>query len=289
MKLAVIIATAGRKEVVAKLLSHLSQQHVPPDEVILSVADAAHLPVGSWPSLRVRSVFGKPGLPAQRNTAIDEALDRFDILTFLDDDFIPANDYLDVVRRAFSNNPSWAVATGHVIRDGVTTGGIDWDEGLRILHADTRDDHRGKVFDRIGGYGCNMSIRTSIVGTLRFDERLVLYGWQEDTDFTSQLRRQGRVVCLGDLRGVHLGVRSGRVSGERFGYSQVVNPIYLVRKGSVPALFAFRLMFRNIVANLVHSVHPESYVDRRGRLRGNILALRHVAAGRIEPEFILKI
>jgi hypothetical protein len=131
-----------------------------------------------------------------------------------------------------------------------------------------------------------MSVRAELVGDLRFDERLVLYGWQEDIDFTSQLRRFGRVVGLNTLRGVHLGVKTGRVSGERFGYSQVANPIYLMKKGTVPASFALPLMGRNIAANLVRSLWPEPYIDRRGRLRGNLMALAHVLKGRIEPEYI---
>ena len=289
LTLAVVVATAGRKELVAKLLSHIAGQQSLPDEVILAVADRSHLPDGSWPGLPVSVVVGKPGLTAQRNAALDDALDRFDIVTFLDDDFICADDYLDGVRRAFADNPSWAVLTGHVIRDGIKTGGIDWDEGVRTVQVDKANPRTGRVVDYVGAYGCNMSIRTSMVGDLRFDERLVLYGWQEDVDFTSQLRRQGRVVCLDDLRGVHLGYRTGRISGTRFGYSQVANPIYLIRKGSVPTRRGLTLMFRNIAANVVRSLKPEPYVDRRGRLRGNLMALRHVAMGRIEPEFILKI
>ena len=134
-----------------------------------------------------------------------------------------------------------------------------------------------------------MSVRSSLIGQLRFDERLVLYGWQEDIDFTSQLRQSGKVVCVHDIRGVHLGVRAGRVSGERFGYSQVANPIYLIRKGTVPAAFALRLLFRNIAANLIYSLKPESFIDRRGRLRGNLKALCHATLGRVEPEYILKL
>ena len=145
------------------------------------------------------------------------------------------------------------------------------------------------VVDHVGAYGCNMSLRSSLVGDLRFDERLVLYGWQEDIDFTSRMRSKGRVVSVTSITGVHLGIKTGRVSGERFGYSQVANAIYLIRKGSVPASFALPLMFRNIAANLAKSLWPEPYVDRRGRLRGNLRAILHVAMGRIEPEYILKI
>jgi GT2 family glycosyltransferase len=148
---------------------------------------------------------------------------------------------------------------------------------------------RAQVVDHVGAYGCNMSIRARLVGELRFDERLVLYGWQEDIDFTSQLRSRGRVVCVSAITGVHLGLKAGRVSGKRFGYSQVANPVYLILKGSVPASFALPLMGRNVVANLARSLWPEAYVDRRGRLRGNLLALVHVLSGRIEPEYILKL
>ena len=117
-----------------------------------------------------------------------------------------------------------------------------------------------------------------MIGDMRFDERLVLYGWQEDIDFTSRLRRRGRVVCVPASAACISGLKAGRVSGKRFGYSQVVNPVYLIRKGSVPASFALPLMFRNLAANLVRSLRPEPYVDRRGRLRGNLLGLSPPAA-----------
>jgi hypothetical protein len=48
-------------------------------------------------------------------------------------------------------------------------------------------------------------------------------------------------------------------------------------------------MGRNILANLVRSLWSESYIDRRGRLRGNLIAIAHVLSGRIEPEYILKL
>jgi hypothetical protein len=97
------------------------------------------------------------------------------------------------------------------------------------------------------------------------------------------------VIGLNTLIGVHLGVKSGRVSGVRFGYSQLANPVYLIRKGTVPASFLLELMGRNICANLVRSLWPEPHIDRRGRLKGNLLAALHLIQGRIEPEYILKL
>ncbi|PDT83703.1 glycosyltransferase family 2 protein [Sinorhizobium sp. BJ1] len=290
MRLVVIIATFGRKEQLVRLLEHLERQERLPDEVIVSAPDEEHIKPVEKGSFPISFVFGKRGLCAQRNHALSHALGLFDVVTFFDDDFIPQDDYLRLLEAAFQERQDWAVVMGHVVKDGARTAGLSWAEGLQTLAAErAQGPITSKVVDHVGAYGCNMSIRAKFIGDLRFDERLVLYGWQEDIDFTSQLRRYGRVVGLNTLRGVHLGLKVGRVSGERFGYSQVVNPIYLIRKGTVPASFALPLMGRNIAANLVRSLWPEPYVDRRGRLRGNLIALLHLLKGRIEPEYIQNI
>jgi GT2 family glycosyltransferase len=289
MRLVVIIPTLGRKEQVTRLLTHLEGQRRSPDEVIVSAPDGTH--IEAYPARRfpLSYVFGKKGLSAQRNNALVQALARSDIVTFLDDDFIPADDYLERAVAAFAENPDWAVVNGRVVRDGVKTPGLSWEEGLAALCAAEARRPAQQVIDHVGAYGCNMSIRTRLIGELRFDERLVLYGWQEDIDFTSQLRRRGRVVAVSTLLGVHLGIKTGRVSGKRFGYSQIANPIYLIRKGTVPAAFALDLIGRNLLANALRSLWPEPHIDRRGRLRGNVLALRHLLTGRIKPEHILEL
>lgn len=290
MKLAVIIPTLGRNGQVTRLLEHLERQERLPDEVIVSAPDESHVGMLADRAFPVSQVFGPKGLCAQRNNALQNALARFDIVTFFDDDFIPAEQYLRLVVEAFESHADWAVVTGRVVKDGASNAGIAWEEGLEILRgAGGAGVHKPRVLHHVGAYGCNMSIRSAAVGELRFDERLALYGWQEDIDFTSQLRSRGRVVSVSTIVGVHLGVKTGRVSGERFGYSQIVNPLYLIRKGSVPAHFALPLMFRNVAANMIGSVRPEPYIDRRGRLRGNLHAALHVLKGRIEPEYILRI
>jgi glycosyltransferase involved in cell wall biosynthesis len=289
MKLVVIIPTLGRSGQVARLLAYLEGQSTLPDHVVVSAPDATHVELPGALRYPVSVAYGKMGLCAQRNAALGGVLGAYDVVTFLDDDFVPATDYLERVRNAFEDNPDFAVVMGRVIRDGACTAGLDWHDALTALWAcEEKPPTRPDVLDHVGAYGCNMSLRASLIGDMRFDERLVLYGWQEDIDFTSRLRRSGRVVCVSAIRGVHLGVKAGRVSGKRFGYSQVVNPIYLIRKGSVPASFALPLMVRNLAANVLRSVRPEPYVDRRGRLRGNLLALLHVLVGRIEPEYVLK-
>ncbi len=290
MKLAVLIPTYGRKDIVGRLLGLLQRQTRRPDLVVVSAPGDGHVPNLSGSAFPVSVVFGRAGLTSQRNAAMGRTLADYDILVFFDDDFLPADDYLERLEAAFENHPDWAAVTGHVIADGITGAGLSFDEGLAILKADAASAHDDpRAEPEFSAYGCNMGLRSSAIGQLRFDERLPLYGWQEDVDFTSQLRARGRVMRLTELRGVHLGHKSGRVSGVRFGYSQIANPVYLIRKGTVPMRRGLRQISRNIAANAAKSLWPEPYVDRRGRLWGNLLAAYHLTRGRVEPEHILKL
>jgi GT2 family glycosyltransferase len=293
MKIAVIIATYGRQELLDRTLTYLEAQARRPDAVIVSAPDRTHVGRHESNAFPLSFVFGARGSCAQRNRAIDAAIGTTDIITFFDDDFLPAGDYLQVLEEAFEAHPDWAVLRGEAVADGAAGAGFGFDEGLTLLHEIERRRALYPVeelfADHVGGYGCNMSVRANAIGHVRFDERLPLYGWQEDIDFTARLRDRGRVVGLNTLYGVHLGAKSGRVSGVRFGYSQLINPVYLARKGTMPSAFAFNLIWRNVAANTVKSFWSEPYIDRRGRLKGNLLAALHLARGRVDPEFILKL
>lgn len=302
MRLTVIVATYGRKHLIGRLLSHMAQQNRLPQSLILAAPDASHIDVPSDLPFPVSLALGRHGLAAQRNLALEQALPHSDLITFFDDDFLPSKGYLALVARGFETHHDWAMTTGTVILDGVGGPGVTFEDGLALLlrreqMRPTRDPNAsdapvpwlGEITDRHGAYGCNMSARTAMIGDIRFDERLVLYGWQEDTDFSMQMRQRGRIVTVGGMEGVHLGTKAGRVSGVRFGYSQISNPIYLLRKGSMPAWFALQLISRNVVMNVARSMWTEPHIDRRGRLRGNMLAARHVLSGRIEPEYVLSL
>jgi GT2 family glycosyltransferase len=133
-----------------------------------------------------------------------------------------------------------------------------------------------------------MSIRLATVREhgIRFDELLPLYGWYEDVDFSRQLAPFGSIVRISTACGVHLGIKSGRTSGLRLGYSQIANPIYLARKGSVSWPFALASLLSRSAKNMLRSLAPESYVDRRGRLMGNFVACKELVTGRLCPSKI---
>ena len=85
-----------------------------------------------------------------------------------------------------------------------------------------------------------------------------------------------------------MGQKNGRLSGVMLGYSQIANSLYLAQKATVPRVYLARLMGKNIAANVLRSFAPEPYVDRRGRLKGNLMALRDLMRGKMSPSRILE-
>jgi GT2 family glycosyltransferase len=290
MRVIVVLVSYGRKELLSRTLKYLQTQTAPPDEVVVSAPDETHVDTQLTCSYKISYVYGAHGCTAQRNKALDALQGRYDVVVFFDDDFLPAPDYLEKLRVCVEAYPHWAVITGCVVRDGVTGAGLTFEEGRQILLGEAPTATPDESFhSRPGAYGCNMAMRASDIGQLRFDERLPLYGWQEDTDFSRRVAGTRKIVQVDALRGVHLGIKTGRINGVRFGYSQVANPIYLIRKGTMPIPWAVVLMTKNIASNLVRAFRPEPYVDRLGRLKGNLIAFAHLLQGRVDPEYILRI
>ncbi len=288
MRIAVGIATRGRAAILGETLGELRRQTRAPDRTLV-----CHVTEADVAGLRERFpeaefLASEAGLPRQRNRVLDAVRDC-DAVLFLDDDFLAAPEWLSVLGRVLRARPECAVATGTVIADGAKGPGIAPDRARAILAADTPPADPLAAEPAFNGYGCNMALRLDPVFAhgLRFDENLPLYAWYEDIDLTRRMLPHGRILRLAGARGVHLGTKAGRVPGVRLGYSQVVNPIYLARKGSFPWNHAVPSAARHVLVNLLKSARPEPEVDRWGRFRGNLRGLRDLATGRADPRRIL--
>ncbi len=283
-RVAVAIATRGRPAVVSQTLRHLlATQTLAPERVILSCVDRSD--AGDLvDDDRVEIITGKPGLPAQRNAVLDHLPQGIDVLVFLDDDFVADPNWLATAARAFADESSVVGFTGRVVADGIKGPGIPFAEAIRLV--DEAPVNGGPRWERpFSPYGCNMAYRVSAIGDNRFDERLVLYGWLEDRDFGASLAKKGGdLVKCAEAYGVHMGVKVGRVSGQRLGYSQVINPVYLRRKGTMTTKQAIGQIWRNMSMNFAKSLAPEPFIDRRGRVKGNLTALLDLLRGQINPE-----
>lgn len=288
MRTFVIIPTVGRAACVRDTVKWLERQSRKPDGIVVVGVNPDDIEgVASATSLPVEACLWLIGSSSQRNHGLDLVEGRADIVLFLDDDFVPQPDYIEKMVGVFEEQPDIVGITGRMIEDGIHGAGISFENAVRMLERDVAPA-APKMEPRKGLYGCNMALRMAAVGDIRFDERLKLYGWQEDIDFSFQVGKRGRMVKYDGIGGVHMGIKRGRTSGIRFGYSQIANPVYLLGKGTIPRNRAYRIMWRNVASNITRSLHPERHVDRRGRLWGNMLALRDLIVGRIRPERILE-
>ena len=283
-RIAVLVATLGRPDVVTATLAYLLKtQTLKPATVIISCASRAD--AGEAASLSgVTIVTGPRGLAAQRNTALAALPPDIDVVVFFDDDFVADAGWLAATAEAFRDDPQLVGLTGHVIADGIKGPGLIFEDAVRTVEVSAPPTDWSRI-EPFSPYGCNMAFRLSAVGELKFDERLVLYGWLEDRDFGAALAMHGgRLVKCASARGVHMGVKSGRVAGDRLGYSQIVNPIYMLQKGTMSFGQVAGQIFRNVASNVAGSIKPEPFIDRKGRLRGNIRGFADVIRGHIEPE-----
>lgn len=286
MKTSVIVATINRQEHLANLLTCLDRQTLRPDEVLLSAPTSGDLCDLEKYSDWVRPIIGERGASAQRNVALDLVEADTDVVFFFDDDVTLHPEYLANAASVFENDLDVVGLTGRLLLDGAGGAPVSLEEGARALEegrgscSQPREDVRSL-------YGCNSAARWEAAKNLRFDEQLPLYSWLEDLDYSRQLAAAGSLVKVSQCLAVHHGSPSGgRQQHTRFGYSQITNPIYLWRKGSISAPHAATLIARPLLANLKESLAGETKIWRRARLAGNAVSAFDLLRGRITPQRI---
>lgn len=288
-KIVVAVATLGRPDDVADLLEALSEQTKQPDLIVLSVTD----PQADLPEPEIYHeadiLIGSKGLCAQRNRVLEHIKAQYDFLVFFDDDYIPSRTTIENIVSFFEAHPEVVGMSGKLLADGILGPGLSKLEATDLVQAfdaspPSETIQQNPVNDL---YGCNMAYRVSAIGATRFDERLPAYGWLEDVDFSNQLLARGRLIKTNAFVGVHRGTKRARSRGKPLGYSQIANPVYLARKGTMSKSDALIQLSRNILANHVKSLRPEPWVDRWGRVRGNWLAIIDLLRGRLDPERIV--
>jgi glycosyltransferase involved in cell wall biosynthesis len=287
-RVAVILATKGRPQAITELLGLLEKQSCEPEMIVISATEASDIGATPATKLKLEYLFGPAGSAVQRNRGLELVRTRADLAIFFDDDFAPAGNWIEQCVQLFSSEANIAGANGTVIRDGAKTQPLNWQQAREIL-AEPRPADQHAVSERADLYGCNMAFRMSAINDLQFDERLVLYGWLEDKEFSRKAAKNGRLVECSSLAGVHLGLQSGRVSGKRYGYSQVVNAWYLYKKGALSLREASANILKALVVNAAKTFRPENHIDRRGRLHGNLLGVRHLLSGACRPEKVAEL
>ena len=192
MKLSVIIATHARAESLARLIASLQPEiRSPRCELIIAENGTPGGPTRLPDAADVTAhIFEpQPGKCRAQNLAIKRATG--DILIFLDDDLIVANDYLDQVERFFTYHPEFAAMKGRILpaRDPHLVAGVNW------VYLDLPlVDHGNEIVEVRGVLGANMAFRADALRAVGpFDERLGpgAAGHEEETEMSARLRRAG--------------------------------------------------------------------------------------------------
>ena len=285
---AVLIATAGRAEVLAGTLASVGRQNLPPGLVVVVYAAPGDV-VGCQPAGAAPTIFmqGRRGQTRQYNDALGRLPGEIHLVTFLDDDIELAPDYLHRARAVFNSRPEVAAADGRLLRDGK----VSRSEAVEIL-ASEGESGPGTDFRPGGGmYGANMTVRREVADAEPCDERILVYGFMFDVDFARRCAKHGLAGTVDACRAVHLATQSGRTSDRRRGFVQIMNSAYVRRKALISAReywvgAVLTFLRNNFFGMLLISGQRRS---RARRLSGNLLAIWYILRGRVEPELVEKI
>jgi GT2 family glycosyltransferase len=288
---AVVLASAGRPNLLRDRLLDLGDQTLKPVQIVVSVPDLTSFPPGlkDIAGVPIDLVSGNRGLAVQRNAAIAAVRDDVEFVGFFDDDAVLRDDYLERSSSVLATSGAVGL-TGRVVVDGAAEGReAPLEEALEALRR-SRFHDLPETTATTELYGCNFVVARSVLDSHHFDERLRLYSWLEDLDFSKRVASSGALVRDGGSVIAHLGSASGgRTQHVRLGYSQVTNPVYLWRKKSISITHAAGLVIRPVGRNLIEAATGPSSEWRRNRLRGNIMSIADLVRGRVTPERIEEI
>jgi Glycosyl transferase family 2 len=276
---AVVIASTRRPDVLAETVDSILSGIVLPSLILISVPDEQDVAPRTAALPVVKVILARRGLCHQINDAVKALPPEIKLVTLFDDDVEVARDYLERVAGFLAEHPEVVVCDGLVVRDG----GITRQEAMDLLRQPAPDDR--SFHQHTGIYGGNSTSRVEMLRRHPFDERLPLYAWLCDLDYGIRCSTDGQVGTHPGCRFVHLMVSSGRISGTRFGFSQIMNPYYLFRKRVITLrkLLQFFWM-RSVASNVFNGARRGMLYDYRGRLKGNLLAFASIIHGRVEPE-----
>lgn len=297
MKAYVVIATKGRASLAWEVLTSLKGQTHAIEHIVFAGSEPADIAgLDAHPRFSAESVslvLSEAGSSTQRNAGLnllssmtkDQDPGNW-YVGFFDDDFRLAPDWIAQCSEAFLSDPQLVGVGGTVLADGATSHPISESQAIGFIESrlpplkHTWSGPRRAVPDL---YGCNMAFRGTVASTHRFDANLPLYGWLEDVDFSVRASQKGALRHIPECRGVHMGTSSGRTSGVRFGYSQVANPLYLIKKGSLPVKKGSSTLLRNMLSNGKNTLFRNQSRDYAGRLKGNFMALKDLFRGHCHP------
>jgi GT2 family glycosyltransferase len=286
MKHAAVIASKGRPDVLRDTLESIWAQSRAPDQVVIVVERPDDLLDGLETGKAVRVVIGDGGVTRTLNLGVAACGADIGTVSLFDDDIELAPDYLERALELFAGRPDVLMFDGQPVHAGP----CDRAEARRSVAGAGLAG--GRFCSGVPVWGCNMNVRRAVFGVEQFDEAIVLYGWLREYDFGDRVARLGLTGRHEGCVFAHLAARGGRISDLQYGYTQLMNPVYYRKKGTVVQSWAdlvFGHFAKVIGANLLKWVTGDRSCNRLLRLRGNLLAAGAALRGVSDPRSVLEI
>jgi GT2 family glycosyltransferase len=294
--LGVVIATIGRREIVAETIRSMASRKSVPAIVVVVGRDENDLPKlpAELPFQIKLSTTIERGLSIARNHGIRLLPASAEFVVFLDDDMELHDDYCAEVENVFRSATDVAGFSGYMMANGdieriparQQLDGYQIPSGMPVFGLNPKRWP--------GLYGCSMNIRRDVLEREQFDEQLLL--GMEDIEMGFRVNRHGLVGGSARCAVAHLAVRSGRISEVGIGYAQIINPLYFAAKGIGYPRWStwWHTLVKMPLTNLFFWWFPapdksRSLADRKGRFQGNVLGLRDVCRGEIKPLNLLRV
>ncbi len=248
VKISLVVATKDRPKDLERLLGSLAAQTERPFEVV--IVDASREPVErvtrEFPGLRIVYLrHWPPSASAQRNAGVRACSDEADLIGFSDDDTTYEPGAFEMMHRFWESAGSEVIGASFNIRNYELPGGQRLKRSRLVemigLYAPTpgsvaRSGWQTVISEVHKTVDVQWLPTTSVVWRKDaipvggFDEFYDGYSYLEDLDFSYAVGRRGRLVVVADAGYRHFPSPAGRASERRFGYVEVRNRLYFVRK-----------------------------------------------------------
>lgn len=282
---AIIFASINRPQMLHESVLCAVEQTVP-SQIVISVPGEKHVLPETLALPGVELVIAGPGASAQRNAGLRRVSSREGVVFFFDDDVEIERHYVENMLDLFARHPELSLAAGVNVGLGAKPGTLTRSLAKTLIEKKVAESAKPSITSIRSVNGCRMAFRADLLDVVQFDERLPLYSYMEDFDFSLQCRKYGSIVLNEACLMVHIEAGEGRVGTRKRGYSEIVNPVYIMRK-KTGASFS-RTMLGSIRRTLGNA---RRLGDSAGREQfiGNVIGWSRVIAGKADPEYVLQL